>query len=106
MSLEEAVNKSADDCIRQGLIPEYLTARRGELMQMTLGEIPLEEMKEVWYDEGIEKGRAEGKAEGKAEVIRFFLNRSHDAWLVASSLGESIDYVRQIAKDNNITLNS
>ena len=97
MSLEEAVNKSADDCIRQGLIPEYLTARRGELMQMTLGEIPLEEMKEVWYDEG--------KAEGKAEAIRFFLNRSHDAILVATSLGESIDYVRQIAKDNNITLN-
>ena len=81
-------------------------------MQMTLGEIPLEEMKEVWYDEGLEKGislghaegKAEGIAEGKAEAIRIFLNNSHDAMLVASSLNEPIEYIRKIAADNNISL--
>ena len=65
-------------------------------------------MKEVWYGEGFEEGEARGlsrgKAEGKAEVIRFFLNRSHDAMLVATSLGEPIEYVRKIADDNGISL--
>ena len=38
-------------------------------MQMTLGEIPLEEMKEVWYGEGFGEGFEEGEAKGMSKGI-------------------------------------
>ena len=109
MSLEEAVNKSADDCIKQGLIPEYLTARRGELMQMTLGEIPLEEMKEVWYGEGFEEGEALGESKGKAKAtdryLRKFLQTNSSAKAAQSMFDDlTEDYIKKFAADNGIKL--
>ena len=100
MSLEEAVNKSADDCIKQGLIPEYLTARRGELTQMTLGEIPLEEMKEVWYGEGFEEGIANEK---HANIVAF-LTHIPDAKMASEIYGIGIDDIRKVAKDSGLTV--
>lgn len=59
-------------------------------------------------EKGIEKGIAtgllEGRAEGKIDTIKIFLNNTHDAVLVATSLSEPIDYIRKIAEENNITL--
>ena len=54
--------------------------------------------------EGRLEGEAKGRLEGKADAIRIFLNNSHDAMLVATSLGEPIEYVRKIAADNGISL--
>ena len=89
-------------------------------MQMTLGEIPLEEMKEVWYGEGFEEGEAkglskgiaqgisqgisQGVSKGRTDIIKVFMNNTHDAMLVATSLSEPIDYIEKIARDNNIAL--
>lgn len=55
-------------------------------------------------EKGIETGLLEGRAKGKVDTIKIFLNNTHDAVLVATSLSEPIDYIRKIAEDNNITL--
>lgn len=120
MSMEDAVAKSADDCIKEGLIPEYLTMRRGELMQMTLGEIPLEEMKEVWYGEGFEEGEAKGLAKGieqgiaqgfsegqtneKHANIVAFLMRIPNIKMASEIYGIGVEDICKIIKENGINI--
>ena len=92
--------------------PEYLTARRGELMQMTLGEIPLEEMKEVWYGEGFEEGEAKGMSKGLIEGrlnekhanIVAFLSHIPDAKMASEIYGIGIDDIRKVAKASGLTV--
>ncbi len=55
-------------------------------------------------EQGIAQGLAEGISQGKLDTIKIFLNNTHDAMLVASSLAEPIDYIKKIAEDNNIAL--
>ena len=54
--------------------------------------------------ESFAEGKAEGIYQGKLDTIKIFLNNTHDAMLVASSLAEPLDYIEKIARDNNITL--
>ena len=62
-------------------------------------------MKEVWYDEGIEKGRAEGEAKATDKYLRRFLlvnSNAKAAHTMFSDLSE--DYIRKFAADNGIKL--
>ena len=54
--------------------------------------------------QGIAHGISQGLSQGKLDTIKIFLNNTHDAMLVASSLAEPLDYIEKIARDNNITL--
>ena len=54
--------------------------------------------------QGIMQGISQGVSQGKVDTIKVFLNNTHDAMLVATSLSEPVDYIKKIAKDSNITL--
>lgn len=94
LSLDESVSKSADYCIKHGFISDYLTERKGELMQMTLGEISLEDMKEVWYEEGVEDGI---ERERNEKVRRFLIMYNNDIENASKLFDIPIDKVKEIA---------
>ena len=77
--------------------------RRGELMQMTLGEIPLDEMKEVWYGEGYEEGEAKGISQGMTKEkdlrIRRYLMLHHNPQEAATLFEMPLDNVLAISKE-------
>ena len=78
-------------------------------MQMTLGEIPLEEMKEVWYGEGFEEGEAKGMSKGisqgisqgivqqKEADLRKFLIMYHDVENASKLFDMPFENVKEIA---------
>ena len=74
-------------------------------MQMTLGEIPLEEMKEVWYGEGFEEGEAKGLSKGisqgivqqKEADLRKFLIMYHDVENASKLFDMPFENVKEIA---------
>jgi len=89
MDLQAAVIKAVDDCIRDGILAEFLTAQRAEVIAMSIFEYDQEkhikqEKEESWedgYNEGMERGmecglergleagRVEGRVEGHKEGI-------------------------------------
>ena len=81
MDLQAAVIKAVDDCIRDGILAEFLTAQRAEVIAMSIFEYDQEkhikqEKEESWedgYNEGMERGMERGRAEGRAEVQRMLL---------------------------------
>ncbi|MBQ8813301.1 MAG: hypothetical protein IJZ85_02215 [Lachnospiraceae bacterium] len=76
-SLELAVELAIDSCIREGILKNFLSKRRAEVMSMSIYEYDQEkhfrQIAEDSRSEGWNDGRAVGKAEGKAEMIVYIL---------------------------------
>lgn len=63
-------------------------------MQMTLGEISLEDMKEVWYEEGVEDGI---ERERNEKVRRFLIMYNNDIENASKLFDIPVDKVKEIA---------
>lgn len=73
MTVEEAVDKTIDECIRENILREFLQKHRAEAKRMSIYEYNEEEHmrmeREEHFADGFEKGREEGREEGrKAEL--------------------------------------
>ena len=79
MELKDAVNKAVEDCIREGILSEFLKAQRAEVVAMSIFEYDAEKHirleKEESYEDGLAEGHRVGKAEGKAEALLLILNK-------------------------------
>ena len=89
--LELAVELAIDSCIREGILSDFLSKRRAEVMSMSIYEYDQEkhfrQIAEDSRSEGWNDGRAVGKAEGKAETIVYILCQRGE---ISSELKESI----------------
>ena len=66
MEFEEAVEKAVSDCIREGILKEFLIANRAEVIQMSIFEYDEELHMATVREEGRDEGRQEGREEGIA----------------------------------------
>ncbi len=69
-SLVEAVGRSIDRCIEEGLLKEYLLKKKSEVKLMLLTEFDEELFAKTMKEEGREEGRQEGREEGRQEGRR------------------------------------
>ena len=78
LPLREAVDRAVRECIREGILKEFLLQNRAEVMQMSIFEYDQEaHMRLVWEEgrqEGREEGRQEGEMAGKKRVAELILN--------------------------------
>lgn len=73
MPLNAAVERAVDECIRQGILREFLRQNRAEVTKMSIFEYDDEAVKR-WirkdaYDDGMEAGREAGMEAGEAKGI-------------------------------------
>ena len=77
MSLDQAVERAVDECIREGILAEFLTCNRNEVISMSIFEYDkeLEEKKlrkaeyEAGFSEGEKHGHEAGFSEGEKHGI-------------------------------------
>ena len=77
MSLDQAVERAVDECIREGILAEFLTCNRNEVISMSIFEYDkeLEEKKlrkaeyEARFSEGEKYGHETGFSEGEKHGI-------------------------------------
>ena len=68
MDLQAAVIKAVDDCIRDGILAEFLTAQRAEVIAMSIFEYDQEKHIRQEKEESWEDGYADGRKEGIKET--------------------------------------
>ena len=98
-SLQEAVDKAIDDCIRDNILVEFLTAHRTEVL-----ELFLEELDEKFFIAGVkEEGREEERQlqrqlqlEKLKEKIRRKINKGLPLEQISSELEEDLDTIRPL----------
>ncbi|MBR6359611.1 MAG: hypothetical protein IKS11_08175 [Lachnospiraceae bacterium] len=65
MSVDKAVEKAVNDCIAQGILYEFLTKHKAQVIKMSIYEYDEEKQREFDREEGREEGRKEGREEGR-----------------------------------------
>ena len=77
MELEDAIRTTIDECIRDGILKDFLLKNKAEVYHMCLYEFDVELHERVLREEEREEGRLEGKEEGlnfAKQVIKAFMS--------------------------------
>ena len=89
MPFEEAVEAAVDECIRDGILADFLLKNRAEAIEMSIFEYDeekhLRNEREYAYNEGIK----EGKIEGIRILVRAYLREGISKERILNVLGES-----------------
>ena len=100
LSLEEAVECAVEECIKEGILAEFLIQNRAEVISMSVFEYNKDEEEkklrkaefEAGREAGIEEGRMagleEGREEGRIELLKQLIQRK-------LSKGKSIDEIAE-----------
>ena len=82
-SLDEAVNRAVDECIRNGVLADFLRRNRAEVVMMSIFEYNQEEEerklraaeRQAGYASGVEQGIERGTAENLCRLVDNFMYR-------------------------------
>ena len=82
-SLDEAVNRAVDECIRNGVLADFLKRNRAEVVMMSIFEYNQEEEerklraaeRQAGYASGVEQGIERGTAENLCKLVNNFMSR-------------------------------
>ena len=103
MSVEDAVRLTVDECIKEGILRDFLISQKAEVIKMSIYEydydehmgVIREESYEDGYAEGEAKGRAEGETKAKAEASRKLAEKGLKVPDIAEIVGAAADEVRR-----------
>ncbi len=110
MELKDAVEKAVNECIREGILAEFLTENRKEVLGMSLTEWNQELFLEASFEDGEKVGRVEGRAEGekigeergevraKEELILTMLRKNQSPEAISELTDLPLSYVEEVAK--------
>ncbi len=96
LSLEEAVECAVEECIKEGILAEFLIQNRAEVISMSIFEYNKDEeekkLRKAEFEAGLEEGRKagieEGREEGRIELLKQLIQRK-------LSKGKSIDEIAE-----------
>ena len=118
MTIEEAVERTIDDCIKEGILVDVLTKFRAEVKKLSIFEynarLHEETLKKEGYEDGIEKGREEGREEGREQgreegrkegreqelerILRNALQKDHSPEQIARFIGVDLEEVLSVQR--------
>ena len=70
MELEDAIRTTIDECIRDGILKDFLLKNKAEVYHMCLYEFDVELHERVLREEEREEGRREGRLAGQREGMQ------------------------------------
>ena len=101
LPLDEAVEQAIGECIREGILEEFLRYNRAEVYQMSIFEYDKEEEEKKLRKAEYEYGREEGIKEGIKEGIREGQQEERTRWLLLLSRMTAGGDTEQIPLLNN-----
>lgn len=98
--LEEAVQLAVDDCIKNGILKDFLLANKAEVIKMSIYEYDEELHKKTLHDEGYEDGFNDGFNDGEStkliEQICRKLRKNKAPVTIANELEEDLNTIQHI----------
>ena len=77
-SVREAVEQAVTECIREGILEEFLLSQRSEVVAMSIfeydHEVEMKKLADEMREQLREEVREEGREEGKAQFLLLVLN--------------------------------
>ena len=101
---QEYFRKAIDECIKRGILKEYLERKGSEVLNMLIAEydydLDIEVQREEAYEDGIEKGIQTGTIRGmKAKLVEQIRKKVKSILEIAQELEETPEEVEKIIKE-------
>ena len=103
MSQKEAVDKAVSECIREGILSEFLSAHRVEVLQVYLAEVDEEVLRKNLKEEGYNEGFEDGELSVINRLIETKVKAGKSVEQIAVEIELSVDEVLpryEIIKEN------
>lgn len=102
--LSEAVECAITECIREGILKEFLEKNRAEVKKMSIYEYDQEkhirmERQDAWEDgvqEGIKEGELRGAERQLSKIIKNMMKKGRSISQIAEELGETEDRIQEL----------
>ena len=102
--LSEAVERAITECIREGILKEFLEKNRAEVKKMSIYEYDQEkhirmERQDAWEDgvqEGIKEGELRGAERQLSKIIKNMMKKGRSISQIAEELGETEDRIQEL----------
>lgn len=103
MEIEAAANQAVDECIRNGILAEFLSANRAEVLNLILTEYDeqshIASEKEISYAEGMEAGIIQSEE----RQLRLFKKMKTDGRMTDHLKGmEDMDYLHALYEEYDL----
>ena len=107
LELQQAVEKSIDECMKEGMLKDFLKKNGGEIMGILCHELTREQCEAIrendGYMRGLEEGEARGEARGRAEakkkiedIIRNFKSAGIPTEIIAQNTGLTEEEIEKL----------
>lgn len=100
MSIEEAVERAITECIREGILADFLSKNRAEAKHMSIYEYDAEKHIRMEREDARADGIAEGTKLGREQLlidlVRKKLDKNKSVEEIADDLEESVSTIQQI----------
>ena len=101
MPLNDAVERAVDECIREGILAEFLTCNRNEVISMSIFEYDKEleekKLRKAEYEAGFSEGEKHGIELNSIETARRMLKFSEFSLeKIAAISGLSLDEIKKL----------
>ena len=100
---QEYFRKAIDECIKRGILKEYLERKGSEVLNMLIAEydydLDIEVQREEAYEDGIETGTIRGMKEKLVELIRKKVEKGKSILEIAEELEETPEEIEKIIKE-------
>lgn len=106
LSLEEAVECAVEECIKEGILAEFLIQNRAEVISMSIFEYNKDEeekkLRKAEFEAGREAGIEEGRMELLKQLIQRKLSKGKSIDEIAEELEESVTVIQNLIGDGEI----
>ncbi|MBD8948273.1 MAG: hypothetical protein EGR94_00055 [Blautia obeum] len=100
MNLDEAVERTVNECIQEGILKDFLRANRNEVIAMSIFEYDKEEeekkLRKAEYEAGIQVGRQEGIQEAKKKIALQMLKAGVSGEEIVRFTGYTVEQLQKI----------
>ena len=102
MKLEDAVNKAIEECIKEGVLADFLQKNRSEVKMWSIleydQEVEEKKLRKAEYQAGLETGRIEGIEIGEVRILQSIQKSGYSPERIAEMTGRPVDEVKRILK--------
>ena len=111
MELDAAVERAVNECIREGILEEFLRANRAEVIALSIFEYDKEEedkklrkaVYEAGYDTGFDAGKQTGLevgiSKGKKEIIQLMLDAGESLEKIVQYTGYTAEEIKELKEE-------
>ena len=99
MNLNDAVARAIDECIKEGILVEFLRKNRSEVKMVSILEYDKEWEEKKLRKAEYEAGKEDGKSEGITEIIQNMYRLGYSTEKIAEATDKTIEEVEKVCKE-------